>query len=229
MDIAWKKFLNHVSQFAKVSGFVWANLGGLMMKIRTLWKLADLSASFLTVIFLSVIILSISIGAYLQNIDENTSLGELGSFVAGAASPLLILWLIYSVQIQIGEMASQRQIRKYTTGESIMRESRQLLNSEIKSLLMAFEIEEAERSVFDLDELPYILSESKEFIEMGKVSFQTDAILYQVAKRYLEIYANTLQMLERVDNTGRVKLFLTFSRYETIKRSLEGKLVKSGN
>lgn len=189
--------------------------------------------SRIPLIFVLLLTLLLIVGFYTKfqsSAGESVSVGDLGAYIAGAASPLLIIWLIYSIQIQSREMASQRQIRIYTTAQSILVEARQLMNAEIKQMASLLEIGEVERTVFDLDELPFTLSESRKFIELGKISFSSNAVLYQSAKNFVEIYSDTLIMLRNVDNTGRVEIFLSKSRYEFIERKLtQCMITSSGN
>jgi len=178
------------------------------------------SLPLLFVLALTIFLISVFYAEFQRSAGDVVSIGELGSYIAGAASPLLIIWLIYSIQIQAREMSSQRQIRIYTTAQSILHESRHLLNSELKQMISILGIEESDRTVFDLDELPYTLSESKEFIELGELSFDSNAVLYQSAQNYVKIYGQSELMLQKVDATGSVEVFLTKSRYEFIERKL---------
>lgn len=172
------------------------------------------------VVTLTVVLLIVGARVFSNRVNSSVSPGDLGALLSGLTSPILILWLIYSVRVQTQELREQKKTRKYSVAAAVLGEGKELLNSTIRSILNVANIAMEERSVFDLSEAPFVFLDK--FVTPGApLTLETDAPLHSSAKLYCVEYENISEILHEIDATGKTAFLLKDSPYGSIYRILK--------
>lgn len=172
------------------------------------------------VVAATIILLIFGVRFFVSRVDGNVGPGEVGALLSGLTSPILILWLIYSVRVQTQELREQKKARKYAVAVSVLQEGKELLNTILRSLLDGAKISMEERSVFDLSEAPFVFLDH--FVTpKAPITLETNAPLHRPVAEFCTEYERIHDILVEIDPTRKTIFLLDESAYGSIYRILK--------